>query len=338
MAAGPVRVLTIAGSDSSGGAGLQADLKTFAAHGAYGMTAVTAVTAQTTREVLAVLALPAALVAAQIDAVLADRGADAVKIGMLADAAIVRAVAERLRAHLRARVDLDPESGGGGSPRRLLPIVLDPVLRSTSGTALLAPDALATLTGDLLPLATLVTPNLPELEALTGRRLAEAGEQERWAVAAALAAASGVAVLAKGGHAVDRPESGLAQDGENRTRGPNGARRAIAAHSPSPEVVDLLVTAEGTHRFAHPRLLTRSPRGTGCILSAAIAVRLGAGEELPAAVEGAIAYLLRTMAAPPLVGVGSGPLDHPVAVDAVEADEPGRVPGLAAAEPRRARR
>jgi hydroxymethylpyrimidine/phosphomethylpyrimidine kinase len=309
MAAGPVRVLTIAGSDSSGGAGLQADLKTFAAHGAYGMTAVTAVTAQTTREVLAVLALPAALVAAQIDAVLADLGADAVKIGMLADAAIVRAVAERLRAHLRAHADPDPESGGGGggSPRRPLPIVLDPVLRSTSGTALLAPDALATLTGELLPLATLVTPNLPELEALTGRRLAGAGEQERWAAAAALAAASGAAVLAKGGHAVDR----------------------------AAEVVDLLVTAEGTHRFAHPRLLTRSPCGTGCTLSAAIAVRLGAGEELPAAVEGAIAYLLRAMAAPPPLGGGRGPLDHQVAVGA---DEPGRVPGLEAVELRRERR
>jgi hydroxymethylpyrimidine/phosphomethylpyrimidine kinase len=255
----PLRLLTIAGSDSSGGAGLQADLKTFAAHGAYGMSAVTAVTAQSTCEVLSVFALPASLVALQIDAVLSDVGADAVKIGMLADAAIVRAVAERLRAHFGP-------GGGSGSARRV-PIVLDPVLRSTSGTPLLAEAAVAALVGELLPLVTLVTPNLPELERLTGRRLDGAGEEERRRAAAALAE-SGPAVLAKGGHAE------------------------------GPEVVDLLVTHEATHRFAHARLATAaaSARGTGCTLSAAIAAHLGAGEELAAAVEGGIGYLRGVLA------------------------------------------
>jgi hydroxymethylpyrimidine/phosphomethylpyrimidine kinase len=253
----PLRLLTIAGSDSSGGAGLQADLKTFAAHGAYGMSAVTAVTAQSTCEVLSVFALPASLVALQIDAVLSDVGADAVKIGMLADAAIVRAVAERLRAHFGP-------GGGSGSARRV-PIVLDPVLRSTSGTPLLAEAAVAALVGELLPLVTLVTPNLPELERLTGRRLDGAGEEERRRAAAALAE-SGPAVLAKGGHAE------------------------------GPEVVDLLVTHEATHRFAHARLAAAVTHGTGCTLSAAIAARLGAGEELAAAVEGGIGYLRGVLA------------------------------------------
>jgi hydroxymethylpyrimidine/phosphomethylpyrimidine kinase len=255
----PLRLLTIAGSDSSGGAGLQADLKTFAAHGAYGMSAVTAVTAQSTCEVLSVFALPASLVALQIDAVLSDVGADAVKIGMLADAAIVRAVAERLRAHFGP-------GGGSGSARRV-PIVLDPVLRSTSGTPLLAEAAVAALVGELLPLVTLVTPNLPELERLTGRRLDGAGEEERRRAAAALAE-SGPAVLAKGGHAA------------------------------GPEVVDLLVTRQGTHRFAHARLAAAVTHGTGCTLSAAIAARLGAGEELAAAVEGGIGYLRGVLAVP----------------------------------------
>jgi hydroxymethylpyrimidine/phosphomethylpyrimidine kinase len=259
----PPRLLTIAGSDSGGGAGVQADLKTFAAHGAYGMSVLTAVTAQNTREVRAVHEVPPEMVAAQIDAVLDDLGADAIKIGMLANAAIVHAVAASLRPRLAA------------AP---IPVVLDPVMIAKSGDALLRDDAVAALARELLPLCTLVTPNVPELERLTGRPVST--EEERLAAARDLAA-RGPAVLAKGGHA-------------------EGA-----------EVVDLLVEPSGpVHRFAAPRLATRATHGTGCTLSSAIAARLGAGEELPAAVGGAIAWLRGAMAAAYPVGTGHGPVDH----------------------------
>jgi len=258
------RLLTIAGSDSGGGAGIQADLKTFAAQGGYGMSVVTAVTAQNTREVRAVFEVPPAIVAAQIDAVLEDIGADAVKIGMLASAALVRVVAERLRTHL---------TGTG------VPIVFDPVMVAKSGDRLLRQDAVEALISELLPLATVVTPNLPELEALTGLAVATEGERAR---AAGALAAHGQAVLAKGGHA----------EGD--------------------EVVDLLLTQGRVHRFVHLRLHTRATHGTGCTLSSAIAARLGAGEELTRAVEGAIEYLQGAMAAacPLGSGNGHGPVDH----------------------------
>ena len=155
--------LTIAGSDSGGGAGIQADLKTFSAFGVFGMSAITAVTAQNSIGVTGVFNLPPEFVARQIDAVLSDIGADAIKIGMLADAAIVRAVAERLRAHLFP-------ADAGGPPS--VPVVLDPVMVAKGGASLLAEDAVAALAEELLPLATLVTPNLPELERLTGLQAA----------------------------------------------------------------------------------------------------------------------------------------------------------------------
>ncbi|MBV8199409.1 MAG: bifunctional hydroxymethylpyrimidine kinase/phosphomethylpyrimidine kinase, partial [Acidobacteria bacterium] len=219
----PRRVLTIAGSDSGGGAGIQADLKTFAAHGVYGLCAVTAVTAQNTLEVKAVAAVEPAMVAAQIDAVLADFGADAVKIGMLWSAGTVRAVAARLRAHLAAapaapkaaRPAGEAAASGGGTAGRM-PIVLDPVMAAESGAPLLdgGAEAIAALIEELLPMATLVTPNLPELERLAdalrppplpgcpgGRQgpVPAGGEAERLAMARLLAA-RGPAVLAKGGH------------------------------------------------------------------------------------------------------------------------------------------
>lgn len=257
----PPRLLTIAGSDSGGGAGIQADLKTFAAHGAYGMSAITALTAQNTRGVRAVQEASPDFVAAQIDAVFEDLGADAVKIGMLASAPIVRTVADRLRWWLE---------------RNPAPVVLDPVMIAKSGHALLRDDAVEAVIEDLVPLSTLVTPNLPELERMTG--MAVASEDERRRAAAGLAE-RGPAILAKGGHA-------------------EGA-----------EVVDLLVEPNGSvHRFRHPRLDTSSTHGTGCTLSSAIAARLGRGEDLATAVGGAIDWLHAAMkAAYPL---GSGPLSH----------------------------
>src|SRR5438045_80885 len=146
------KVLTIAGSDSGAGAGIQADLKTFAAHGVYGTSAITAITAQNTKTVAKIFPLPPAIVAAQIDAVAEDIGADAVKTGMLCNAAIVEAVAARIRAH------------------RLGHLVVDPVMIATSGAFLLRKEAIAALKTKLIPLAAIVTPNIPEAEELTGVR------------------------------------------------------------------------------------------------------------------------------------------------------------------------
>ena len=273
MSPRPPRLLTIAGSDSGGGAGIQADLKTFAAHGAYGMSVVTAVTAQNTLGVTAVHEIPPAVVAAQIDAVLGDIGADAIKIGMLANSAIVRAVAERLRAHL-------------GHPRGLAgpPVVLDPVMVAQSGDPLLRDDAVAALVEELLPLALVVTPNLPEAARLTGLPVESAAELR---AAAGALAARGPAVLLKGGHAEGT------------------------------EILDLLQlpAGGGVHRFTHPRLATRSTHGTGCTLSAAVAARLAAGDELVEAVEGAIRYLQGALAAAYPLGGGHGPVDHLYALE-----------------------
>lgn len=267
----PPRLLTIAGSDSGGGAGIQADLKTFAAHGGYGMSVVTAVTAQNTLGVTRVVEIPPDVVAAQIDAVLDDLGADAIKIGMLASAPIVHVVAERLEAWGAGRA--------GDGP----PVVLDPVMVAKSGDPLLAEEAVKTLVDELLPLATVVTPNVPELERLSGRPAGS--EEERVEAARSLAGEGGPAVLAKGGHAA--PAAG--EEGR---------------------VVDLLVTAGEVRRFVHPRLGTRSTHGTGCTLSSAIAARLGRGEPLAAAVEGAIEYLAGALAHAYPLGRGHGPVDH----------------------------
>ena len=255
------RLLTIAGSDSGGGAGVQADLKTFAAHGAFGMSAIVALTAQNTREVRAVHAAPAAFIAQQIDVVFEDLGVDGVKIGMLATAELVRVVADRLRVH--ARPDLS--------------VVLDPVMISKSGARLLAEEAVVALREELLPLATLVTPNLPELERLTGRPVAT--EPERLAAAAEIGAL-GPAVLGKGGH------------GEGI------------------ELVDLLWANGTVHRFSHPRIATTSTHGTGCTLSSAITARLARGEAIETAVGGAIEYLRGAIRAAYPLGHGAGPVDH----------------------------
>lgn len=253
------RLLTIAGSDSGGGAGIQADLKTFAAHRVYGMCAITAVTAQNTCRVTAVHEIPPEVVTAQIDAVFDDLGVDAVKIGMLSSAPIVLAVAAAL------------ERWSGP------PVVLDPVMVAKSGDSLLVADAVTALRERLLPLATVITPNVPELERLVGRSIA--GESERVAAASELQLL-GPAVLAKGGHA------------------------------PGERVVDLLVAPSGVRRFEHPRLSTASTHGTGCTLSSALAARLGRGEPLENAAEGAIGYLLEAIRNAPGLGQGHGPVDH----------------------------
>lgn len=260
----PPRVLTIAGSDSGGGAGIQADLKTFAAHGVFGMSAITAITAQNTREVTAISAVPVEVVVAQIDAVFGDIGVDAVKIGMLASAELVTAVAAALRRHRPAFV------------------VLDPVMVAKSGALLLAEDAIAALREELLPLASLITPNLPEAEKLAGGSLAAAGEAELHTGARRLAAlcGKGGAALLKGGHG----------GGE--------------------EVLDVLAAGGTSIVFRHARRHTSSTHGTGCTLSSAIAARLALGFPLAQAVEGAIDYLQGAITAAYPLGGGFGPVDH----------------------------
>ena len=260
------RALTVAGSDSGGGAGIQADLKTFVAFGVHGMSAITAVTAQNTEGVRAVAALDPELVVAQIEAVRDDLGVDAVKTGMLADAGIVRAVAACVR------------SGGLG------PLVLDPVMRSKSGAPLLQPEACAALREELVPLAAVLTPNLPEAAALLGcdaRDLAEAEGRRQAAVA--LHRLGPAHVLLKGGHAPD-DTAGTA--------------------------VDLWFDGRVYRELSGPRLQTRHTHGTGCTLSAAICACLARGMPLEDAMVAAKDFVNWAIAHAPGLGRGSGPLDH----------------------------
>jgi hydroxymethylpyrimidine/phosphomethylpyrimidine kinase len=253
-------VLSIAGSDPSGGAGVQADLKTFAALGVYGMAALTALTAQNTRGVTAVHAPGADFMRAQLDAIFADVRVDAVKIGMVWDAATITSIADVLAAHRPAH------------------IVLDPVMVAASGDRLLAAEAEDALKTHLLPLADVVTPNLPEAAAFLGRDLPPEG------AARALLDMGARAVVLKGGHG-DGPES-----------------------------TDILLrTGCAPLVLSAPRLEGRAGHGTGCTLSAALAAFLALGADMPGAARAAKAYVTGAMAGADVLEVGggpSGPLDH----------------------------
>jgi hydroxymethylpyrimidine/phosphomethylpyrimidine kinase len=257
------RVLIVAGSDSGGGAGIQADIKTVTVLGGYAATAITALTAQDTRGVHGVLPVPPAFVVAQMRCVLDDIGADAIKTGMLGDAATVTAVADVLAA--LPRVPL---------------LVVDPVMLAKGGHALLAEEALSVLKRRLLPLAALLTPNVPEAEALSGMRIADEADMRR--VATTLLTLGVPAVLLKGGH----------MTGE--------------------EVCDVLATEAGIATFRSPRIATRHTHGTGCTLASAIATGLAQGLALMPAVERARAYVQAAIAAAPGFGAGHGPLGHGV--------------------------
>lgn len=257
-------VLSIAGSDSSGGAGIQADIKTIAAHGLFAETAITALTAQNTTGVRDVLEATPEFVGEQIDAVFEDIPPAAVKIGMVSSAAIIETIAQRLeRWHA---VD----------------IVVDPVMVATSGARLINGDATAALTRDLLPLARVITPNIPEATALTGRAISDAAGQE--AAARELSARFGCAVLVKGGHGVADANDVLAEP----------------AGTAGPRIT----------WFRHERIETGNTHGTGCTISSAIACGLAQGLELAPAVEQAKAYLTGALAAGLDLGRGSGPVDH----------------------------
>ena len=258
----PPRILSIAGSDSSGGAGIQADIKTITMLGGYAMTAITAVTAQNSIGVQAIVPLGGDMVAEQITSCASDIGFDAIKLGMLHDTGIIEAVADTLE-------QLDGN----------MPVVLDPVMIATSGAALIAPEAVTMLRERLFPLATLVTPNLPELEHLAGRTLRNTDEMTEAALQ--LAQDHATAVLAKGGHTDDA------------------------------RIIDLLVPQDARAvAFDHARIDTRHTHGTGCTLSSAIATLLGHGLPLEHAVRLGRQFVFKAIAAAPGYGAGSGPLGH----------------------------
>jgi hydroxymethylpyrimidine/phosphomethylpyrimidine kinase len=252
--------LTIAGSDSGAGAGIQADLKTFAALGVYGLTVVTAITAQNTLGVRAVQDVDADVIAAQLDAVAEDFSIGALKTGMLSSAAIIETIAAGIQRH------------------RLGPLVVDPVMIAKSGDRLLREDAVEALRRRLLPLAEVVTPNIPEAEILAGRPIRT--RDDRLTAARAIMELGAHAVVIKGGHADDDP------------------------------IVDVLVDGDGVHEYPAPRIATASTHGTGCTFSAAITAGLAQGLDLQRAVAEARGYISRALSSAPGLGHGHGPLNH----------------------------
>ena len=255
--------LTVAGSDSGGGAGIQADLKTFHQFGVFGTSVIVALTAQNTLGLDAVETVSEAMVAAQLAALAADLPPAALKTGMLADASLVRLVAKTIREH------------------GWRPLVVDPVMVSTSGHRLLSPEAEDVVRESLLPLAALVTPNLDEAAILTGRAVHDEPSMEE--AGRTLLSFGAGAALVKGGH--------------------------LAGEA----IIDLLITPEGTQPFRRRRIVTTSTHGTGCTLSAAITAGLALGRGLEAAVADALDYVHRAIVAAPGLGAGHGPLDHTVA-------------------------
>lgn len=252
--------MTIAGSDSGGGAGVQADLKTFAAHGVYGTSAITALTAQNTLGVAGVWGVPAEFVTLQIETIAGDLGCDAVKTGMLGEAVVVEAVAA-------AVIALD-----------LPNLVVDPVMVAKSGDHLLAPDAVRAVRLSLLPLARVVTPNIPEAGVLAGMPVASIDDARE--AARRIHALGPAVVIVKGGHL----------DG--------------------PDVIDVVYDGTGFVELVGPRVAGRHTHGTGCTFAAAITARLAAGEPVEDAARAARAYVVGAMSAGVPLGQGHRPLDH----------------------------
>ncbi len=251
--------LSIAGSDSCGGAGIQADIKTMTMNGVYAMSAVTALTAQNTTGVRGIQEVPPEFLKAQIDAVFEDIFPDAVKIGMVSSSELIRVIADRLK-HFGARN-----------------IVVDPVMVATSGSALMKNDAVSTLTRELLPLAALVTPNIPEAEILSEMSVSD--KEDIIKAAEKISAAYGCAVLLKGGHSVN-------------------------------DANDLLY-ADGSYRwFEGKRIDNPNTHGTGCTLSSAIASNLAKGFDMETSVQRAKDYISGALAAMLDLGKGSGPMQH----------------------------
>ena len=251
--------LTIAGSDSSGGAGIQADLKTMTANGVYAMSAITALTAQNTTGVTDILESTPHFLSEQLDAIFTDICPDAVKIGMVSSAELIAVIAAKLKAYKAEN------------------IVVDPVMVATSGAKLLRSDAVEALCRELLPLAAVLTPNIPEAEILSGMTITDAAGME--AAARLISEKYGCAVLCKGGHKVND--------------------------------ADDLLWREGAGKWFHgKRIDNPNTHGTGCTLSSAIASNLAKGYDLDASVERAKAYISGALAAMLDLGHGSGPMNH----------------------------
>jgi len=253
------KALTIAGSDSGAGAGIQADLKTFAALGVYGTSVLTAVTAQNTVGVTKIVDLASPMVAAQIDAVMQDIGTDALKTGMLSNAAIIQTVAAKINQY------------------QLRNLVVDPVMVATSGDLLLKKNAVAALRNRLIPLAAIVTPNIPEAEALTGLQLNNAAAIED--AAKRIVALGAHSVIIKGGH----------------RRGP---------------AIDLFYDGKRFHELRASRIRTRHTHGTGCTLSAAIAAYLAKGRKMESAVVLAKKFITEALRQSFAIGAGHSPVHH----------------------------
>ena len=255
--------LTIAGSDSSGGAGIQADIKTMTALGVYAMSAVTALTAQNTTGVYGIMEVSPEFLAQQLDCIFTDIYPDAVKIGMLSSDSIMRTVAQKLRQYEAKHV------------------VLDPVMVATSGSRLMAEDAAHTMTEELFPLAELITPNIPEAEALTGGVIANASDMEQ--AAKTLYRKFHCNILCKGGHRIN-------------------------------DANDLLYCGEEAVWIKGERIDNPNTHGTGCTLSSAIASYLAMGFTVEEAVRGAKKYISGALAAQLDLGKGSGPMNHAFAI------------------------
>lgn len=253
------KVLTIAGSDSGGGAGIQADLKTFSAHGVFGMSVITAVTAQNTQKVIAVQDIDPDIIAKQIDAIFEDIEVDAVKIGMVSQIDSIKVIAEKLREY---------------KPKN---IVLDPVMVSKSGYDLLNPMAVETLIKELVPLARIITPNIPEAEKITGRKINTFEDAEKAAREIRLLGAE--YVLVKGGHL----------QGDS---------------------TDILYDGTNIYKFEARRINTKNTHGTGCTYSSAIAANLALGFTIREAVERAKSYIIKAIEHSFPIGKGVGPVNH----------------------------
>ena len=251
--------LTIAGSDSSGGAGIQADIKTMTANGVFALTAITALTAQNTTGVTGIFETSPEFLAQQLDAVFTDIYPDAIKIGMVSSAGLIHTIAQKLRQYKAKH------------------IVVDPVMVATSGSRLLQADAVAALTGQLLPLAELLTPNIPEAEILAGMSITDAAGME--AAARCISERYGCAVLCKGGHQINDADDLLWRNGTGKW-------------------------------FRGRRIDNPNTHGTGCTLSSAIASNLAKGYDLDTSVERAKAYISGALAAMLDLGKGSGPMNH----------------------------
>ena len=251
--------LTIAGSDSSGGAGIQADIKTMTANGVYAMSAITALTAQNTTGVYGLMEVTPEFLANQLDCIFTDIRPDAVKTGMVSSSALIEVIAQKLTQYKAEN------------------LVIDPVMVATSGAKLISDEAIETLKGKLLGLATLITPNIPEAQVLSGMDIRTAEDMER--AAKAIYEAYGCAVLCKGGHQLN-------------------------------DANDLLYSKEGARWYHGRRIANPNTHGTGCTLSSAIASNLAKGYSLDEAVERAKAYISGALAAMLDLGKGSGPMNH----------------------------